>query len=120
MVIEFDFQDGVCILRLRGRFATGIDSAYLQAKTDELKTTGCAKAIADFTAVPYIDSTGIGFLVSTYTSLTRAGGKFALAGLSPRVRHILEITRILGVIPAYDDVASAVAALKSEGAAGGV
>lgn len=114
--VELDFSNGdVCVMRLSGRFFTGSDLDYLREKTTELKASGCAKAVADFSDVPYVDSTGIGFIVSTYTTLTHLGGKFALAHLTPRVREVLTLTRLIGVIPIYDDVASAVAAFRAAG-----
>src|SRR5579863_9911717 len=70
MVIELELKDDVCILRNKGRFATGTDAAYLRAKTDEIKKSGRRKVLADFHEVPYIDSTGIGFVVAVYTSVT--------------------------------------------------
>jgi len=58
MHIDFDYQDDVCILRTKGRFATGLDADYLRSKTDEIKKSGRRKVLADFSDVPYIDSTG--------------------------------------------------------------
>jgi anti-sigma B factor antagonist len=112
MLIDFEFHDdGVCILRLKGRFITGGDVAYLRAKTEELKASGCRKAVADFTDVPYLDSTGIGFLVHTYTTMKKAGGQFVLASLNRRVRQVLKLTKLADIFPSYEDVQSALAAL---------
>jgi anti-anti-sigma factor len=114
MVIEFDNKEGVCILRFRGRFATGVDAAYLRSKADELKGCGSRKVLADFHDVPYVDSTGIGFLVGVYTTVTRTmGGHFVIVGPNARVREVLELTRLNSIIPMAADEASGLEFLSS-------
>jgi anti-anti-sigma factor len=117
MHIDFDYQDDVCILRTKGRFATGLDADYLRSKTDEIKKSGRRKVLADFSDVPYIDSTGIGFLVGVYTSVTNTlGGRFVIAGPNPRVREVLDLMRLSTVIPIVADEASALAFLNAPAA----
>src|ERR1700687_341023 len=102
MLVEFEQIGDVCILRLHGRFATGQDSAYLRAKTDEIKNAGYSKVLADFSQVSYIDSTGIGFLIGIYTSVMKnPNGRFVLANLNRRVREVLELTRLANVMAIY-------------------
>jgi anti-anti-sigma factor len=101
------------VLRLHGRFATGQDSAYLRSKTEEIKSSGCSKVLADFSQVDYIDSTGIGFLIGIYSSvLKNANGRFVLASLNRRVREVLELTRLANVMSIYPDEATAFQALE--------
>jgi len=112
MLVEFEQRGEVCILRLHGRFATGQDSAYLRSKTEEIKTAGHSKVLADFSQVSYIDSTGIGFLIGIYTSvLKNAEGRFALVNLNRRVRDVLELTRLANVMPIYSTEDAAMTAL---------
>jgi anti-sigma B factor antagonist len=114
MHIDFDYQDDVCILRTKGRFATGLDADYLRSKTDEIKKSGRRKVLADFHEVPYIDSTGIGFLVGVYTSVTNTlGGRFVIAGPNPRVREVLDLMRLSTVIPIAVDEAAGMAFLNA-------
>ena len=113
MIVTFDNQDGVCVLRLQGRFATGQDTDYLREKTEELKKQGCNKIVADFADVSYIDSTGIGFLIAIYTSVSKDGhGKFVLAGANRRVREVLTLTKLDTIFSTYETLPDAVAALK--------
>ena len=117
MLVEFEHQGDVCVLRLHGRFATGQDSAYLRARTDEIKGSGYLKVLADFSQVSYIDSTGIGFLIGIYTSVLKnanAKGHFVLANLNRRVLDVLELTRLTNVIPIYPDFESAFDALSKD------
>ena len=111
MLIEFDYRDDVCILRPRGRFVTGLDAAYLRSKTDEVRSSGCRKVLADFRDVPYVDSTGIGFLVGVYTTVTNAGGRFVIVGPHPRVREVLDLTRLSTVMHIAADEAAGLAYL---------
>src|SRR6516164_2045035 len=104
MLVDLEKRGGVCVLRLHGQFATGRDSAYLRAKTEEIKATGLAKVLADFSDVDYIDSTGIGFLIGLYTSILKIdGGDFVLANVGKRVREVMELTRLASIIPIYAD-----------------
>lgn len=121
MVVDLDFRNGqaLCVLRLRGRFHTGADVEYLRGKIDELKLTPCRKAVADLSEVPYLDSTGIGFLVGMYTSMRNANGRFVLANLQPRVREVLSITRLVDILEIYPGEAAAIAALETPGQAAG-
>ncbi len=112
MKVDYEFSDGFCVLRLEGRFATGRDSEYLRSKTEELRKAGCTNIIADFSKVAYIDSTGIGFLISIYTSVMRDGaGQFVLAAPNRRVREVLDLTKLSNILKLYESEAAAKAAL---------
>ena len=112
MLVEFEFHGDICVLRLQGRFATGQDALYLHNKAEELKKSGFTKILVDFTRVDYIDSTGIGFLIGVYTSVTKTpNGRFALINANRRVREVLELTRLAQVIQMYPNEAAAMQAL---------
>lgn len=113
MLVELEKRGEICFLRLHGRFATGKDSTYLRSKTEEVKNSGCSRVLADFGQVEYLDSTGIGFLIELYTSLSKdQNGRFVLANLNRRVREVLELTRLANVMPIYPDEKSALDALR--------
>lgn len=113
MLVELERRGDICFLRLHGRFATGKDSSYLRGKTEEVKNSGCSRVLADFGQVEYLDSTGIGFLIELYTSLSKdQNGRFVLANLNRRVREVLELTRLANVMPIYPDEKSALDALR--------
>lgn len=115
MLVEFQFDSDVCIIRLKGRFATGLDSAYLREKTEELKKGGYSKVLADFAQVSYIDSTGIGFLIGIYSSVMKSpNGMFALAGANHRVMEVLTLCKLNSIFPIFPDEGSALEALKEK------
>ena len=113
MLIEVRQKDEICLVRCEGRLVTA-DHEYLHAKKDEIKGANCKKVLADFSEVPDIGSAGIGFIVGVYTSTKNSGGRFVLVGIRPRVREVLDITRVSRVIPLAADIASGLATLRDE------
>jgi anti-anti-sigma factor len=113
MIIETDQQDDVCVLRFKGRLASGQDLEYLLAKKEEIKKLNCSKVLADFREVPSIASMGIGFVVSIYTSVRSSGGRFVLVGALPLMQKVFDFTRISTVIPIAPDFASGLSHLRS-------
>jgi anti-anti-sigma factor len=113
MRLESQIRDGVCVLRPQGRFVTGSDAELVSAQ-NYLQETGIANAVLDLNAVPYIDSTGLAFVVELHKSLAGRGGQLFLAGANARVRDVLEMTRIGEIIPLFKDADEAEAALRGE------
>jgi anti-anti-sigma factor len=113
MRFESQIHDGVCILRLDGRFVTGSDAELLSAR-NFLQEIGIARAVLDLSAVPYLDSTGLAFVVELHKSLASRGGQLFLADASRRVREVLQMTRIDVIVPLFQDVEDAAAALRGE------
>lgn len=113
MRLQSQIRDGVAILRLQGRFVTGSDAELVSAR-HSLEEGGIVNAVAVLNAVPYVDSTGLAFIVDLHKSLASRGGQLFLAGANRRVREVLEITRIGEIIPVFDAVEDAEAALRRE------
>jgi anti-anti-sigma factor len=120
MLIEINQIDDVCVLRFEGRFTTGSDPEYLRAKAEELKQLSCGKVLVDFREVISIGSTAIGFIVAVYSSVTKLpDGRFVLVGAQPRVREVLDLTRLSTILPLAADMASGMAALRGTASAHG-
>ena len=68
--------------------------------------------IIDLTEVPYMDSFGLGVLVSAYVSRQKAGRHTVLSGINPRVQKVLDITRVRDVLLTFSTTQEAVAALR--------
>jgi anti-anti-sigma factor len=115
MLIEIKHYGSVCILHCEGRFVAGPEMEYMQTKLDDIKRLSCKKVLMDFQSVTSLGSMGVTFIVGTYTSvIRRAGGRFVLAGASPHVLHVLELTGLGTVIPLAADLASGLAVLRAE------
>jgi anti-sigma B factor antagonist len=69
---------------------------------------GNKKIILNLSDVSYIDSSGIGEMVSGFTTVTNSGGQLKLVGLSKRVKDLLQITKLYTVFEVFDDEAEAV------------
>ena len=111
-------HEDVWVLRLKGRLVLSTDLERLRREVDEIRGSDCQKLLADFRDVPHVESTTIGFLVSIYTSITcKEGGRFVLAGATPRVKQVLDLMRLSTVIPMAPDFESGLALLRATGTA---
>jgi anti-anti-sigma factor len=73
--------------------------------------------ILDFSDVPYVDSAGLGSLVSAFISRQKAGRRIVLSGINPRVQKLLEITRVQELFLIFPSPEEAIAALQGAGQA---
>lgn len=90
----------------------------MQARLDEVRKLACTRLVVDFQDVTAIGSMGVSFIVAVWKSVVRRpGGRFVLTGVNPRVRLVLDLTRIGTVIPLAPDLASGLAILGVEAAA---
>lgn len=94
MIIEVRFKDGVSIISLSGRFLAGSDGPFLRQKVKDLIDAGTTKLMLDFSDVPYIDSTGLGFLAGARVTAQNAGIPMVLASLNPHVRRVLDDVKL--------------------------
>ncbi|MDD5543648.1 MAG: STAS domain-containing protein [Acidobacteriia bacterium] len=113
MKITLQIIGEVCVLRLEGKFIVGGESVYVKDKVKNVLQMGMRNILVDFTKVPYVDSTGIGFLVSSHTAVTNAGGSFKLLGLNQRVREVLRITKLDRVFEIFDEEEAALQSFQS-------
>ncbi len=102
--------DGVTILDLSGRITLGEGSVTLRDAVRDVLTKGSNKILLNLGDVNYIDSSGIGELVSAYTSVKGAGGELKLLNLTKKVHDLLQITKLYTVFDVKDDEAAAIAA----------
>src|SRR5215470_1402421 len=110
MLIVVERHADVCILSVHGRFVTGTDPYYLQAKIEELKSLGCTKVLADLRDTESIGSTAVGFLVRVYCTATMTGmGKFVIVTANQRVIDILELVHLRKAIQVVSDLDSGLA-----------
>jgi len=94
MRISVSFKEDVAIMALNGKFVAGSDGPFLRQKVKDLIDAGAKKLVLDFTEVPYIDSTGLGFLAGSRVTAQNAGVSVVLAGVNQHVRRILDGVRL--------------------------
>jgi len=115
MTVDFEQKNDTCTMHLNGKIALGSDPAYLRERAEQLKSMNYKKVIVDCSGLPYLDSTGIAFLVGIFTSVRTAGGECALVRVNQRVREVLDLTHLTTVIPVHDTEESARQAFGSAG-----
>jgi anti-sigma B factor antagonist len=104
--------DGVTVLDLSGRITLGEGSVQLRDAIRELIAKGQLRILLDLGEVNYIDSSGLGELVSAYTSAKNQGATLKLLKLTKKVHDLLQLTKLFTVFDIYDDEASAIASFK--------
>lgn len=100
----------VSVLDVSGRITLGEGSSALRDTLRDLMSKGHKKILLNLGEVSYIDSSGIGELVSGFTTVANQGGQLKLLGLTKRVKDLLQITKLYTVFDVHDDEASAVRA----------
>ena len=100
--------DGVTIVDLSGRITLGEGSVILRDTVRELIGKGNKKILLNLGDVNYIDSSGIGELVSGFTTVTNSGGQLKLLNLNKRVKDLLQITKLYTVFDVHEDEAGAI------------
>ena len=98
----------VTVLDATGRITLGEGASIFRDKIRELATKGEKKLLVNLSEVSYIDSSGIGEMVSSFTTVTNHGGQLKLLGLNKRVKDLLQITKLYTVFEVFEDEASAV------------
>ncbi len=102
----------VTVIDASGRITLGDGASTLRDEIRDLATKGDKKILMNLSEVSYIDSSGIGELVSGFTTITNHGGQLKLLGLSKRVKDLLQITKLYTVFEVFDDEAAAVRSFK--------
>jgi anti-sigma B factor antagonist len=102
--------DGITIVDLSGRITLGEGSVVLRDTIKDLLSKGQKKILLNLGDVSYIDSSGIGELVSAFTSVRNQGGELKLLNLTKKVHDLLQITKLYTVFDVKDDEATAIGA----------
>jgi anti-sigma B factor antagonist len=101
--------DGVTVLDTSGRITLGEGSVQLRDAVRDLLSKGQKHILLNLGDVNYIDSSGIGELVSAFTTAKNQGGELKLLNLTRKVHDLLQITKLYTVFDIKDDEAQAVA-----------
>lgn len=111
MDITLESRNDVTIFRLQGRFIAGRDGPQCRQKVQELIESGKRKLIFDLSGVPYIDSTGLGFLAGCRAAALKGGAGLVLVSLGERVRRVLDEVKLSDHFVIAEDEASGIARL---------
>ena len=111
MRIELKFSDDVAILRLSGKFLAGSDGPFLRQKVQDLLDAGSRKLVVDMAEVPYIDSTGLGFLARSHQVAQTVDVRIVLSAVNQHVRKVLDGVQLSQFFTIVEDEAAAIAKL---------
>jgi anti-sigma B factor antagonist len=101
--------DSVNVVDLSGRITLGEGCSQLRELIRDLLAKGHKNILLNLGEVTYIDSSGIGELVSGFTAVSNQGGHLKLLNLTKKVQDLLQITKLLTVFDVHDDEAKAIA-----------
>jgi len=98
----------VAVIDVAGRITLGEGSSALRENLRDMVSKNQKKILLNLGEVSYIDSSGIGELVSGFTTVTNSGGQLKLLNLNKRVKDLLQITKLYTVFDVHEDEAGAI------------
>jgi len=108
MTISIREVSHVTIVDINGRITLGDETGQLRDTVRQLITQGKKKIVLNLAHVDYIDSSGVGELVSSFTTVRNAGGELKLLALTKKVQDVLYVTKLYTVFDIKDDEFTAV------------
>jgi anti-sigma B factor antagonist len=109
MDIKERVVEGISVLDLSGKIVLGEGDMQVKDRIKGLLGDGQKRILLNLADVSYIDSAGLGSLISSYATVKREGGQLKLVNLTKRVRDLLAITKLITVFDTYDDEKDALA-----------
>jgi len=107
--------DDITVIDLAGQIKLGEGSSVLRDTVKDLLAKGQKNILLNLGEVNYIDSSGVGELVSAFTSVRNRGGELKLLHLTKKIRDLLQIAKLYTVFEVLDDEATAIAAFTHPG-----
>jgi len=101
-------QEGVVILEPKGKIMGGPDATLLHDKLHEIIEAGKKQVIIDLSQVDWMNSTGLGILISTLTTLRNNNGELKLANVTEKIQSLLVITKLAPVFDSFDTIDDAI------------
>jgi anti-sigma B factor antagonist len=112
MLLKSRRLDDVVILDLSGRITIGEGTVMLRDTLQKLLADGDRKFLVNLEAVDYVDSSGLGELVTAFTTVRNQSGHLKLLNLTRRIRDLLQITKLLTVFESFDNETEAIKSMR--------
>ena len=112
LVVKPRRLDDVVILDLSGRITMGEGTLILRNNIQKMLADGDRKFLLNLTDVDYIDSSGLGELVTSFTAVRNHEGQLKLLNLTRRVQDLLQITKLLTVFEAFNSETEAIKSMR--------
>ena len=115
MDIHTEEIGAITVLTVQGALTVDHGVTTLRSLIREMVDSGKSKVVLDLEAVDYMDSLGLEALLTASTAIGKQGGRLALAGMKPRLRHLFEITRLGEIFETHENRTAAVDSLTETG-----
>lgn len=102
----------VVVLEPKGKIMGGPDATLLHDKLHDFIDQNKKKVVIDLSKVEWMNSTGLGILISGLTTMRNNGGELKLAGITEKIESLLTITKLITVFDSYDNVDLAIESFK--------
>ncbi|UCD95456.1 MAG: STAS domain-containing protein [Candidatus Zixiibacteriota bacterium] len=104
MKIKDDFKDGVAVISLEGKVMGGDDATMFHGKIHEYVNNGFRKVVVDLAKVEWMNSVGMGMLISALTTMKSNDGQLRIANATDRIHSLLTITQLVRIFETHDSI----------------
>jgi anti-sigma B factor antagonist len=112
MKIKEKIERNIAILTITGNMMGGPETVALHEKVKSLIADGVKNVIIDLKGVKWLNSSGLGVLMSCFGSLQQAGGNLKLASVAEKVQSIFMITKMIEFFETYENAERALASFE--------
>ncbi|MBN1559751.1 STAS domain-containing protein [candidate division KSB1 bacterium] len=110
MAIKEEMKAGVSILEIKGKLMGGSETTEIHTRIKELVANGVKKVIIDLGKVSWMNSTGLGALMSSLTTMRNANGDLKIARATEKVKSLFMVTKLITIFDSHDTVEEALKA----------
>lgn len=114
MTLKEDIKDGIAILKCKGNLVSDSDTSKIKDKIHSLVEDDVKKVVIDLGDVNFINSSGLGSLISVHTTLQKSGGELKLARIGEKVENLFIITQLVKVFDTYETLDRALASFEKK------
>lgn len=114
MNFNVDERYNAVVVQLKGNVMGGPDGAKLHDQLHEMKESGKKNVVVDLGKVKFMNSSGLGMLISGMTTMRNSGGDLRLANVADRIQSLLVITKLITVFKHFDSVEEAVESFEED------
>ncbi len=114
MNFKVDERYNAVVIELKGNVMGGPDGASLLDRLRELKDEGKLNVIVDLSKVKFMNSSGLGMLISAMTTMRNGGGDLRLAKVADRIRSLLMITKLITVFKHFETIKEAIESYETD------
>src|SRR5438046_2432241 len=106
-------EGSVTVIEPKGKITIGEGDVLLREEISKLLAENKKQLVLDLSGVSYMDSAGVGELVSVYTSVKNRGGELKLACLTKKIKDLLQITQLMTIFDTFESTPEAVGSFSS-------